>query len=399
VDRLNPVNGHVHRYTAADGLAQGEVQTAIRDRNGVLWFGAAQGVSRFVPPPAGPHMPPPVRITRIRLGAGFHGLPEMGATEVQLPPLAGRRNYLEIQYAGISFASGEVLRYQRRLDGADEEWSSPDVQASAIYTHLAPGAYRFLVRAVNSDGGISPQAAAVSFRVLPPVYLRWWFLSLSCAMAGSLLYAAHRYRVKRLLQMERLRMQIASDLHDEIGSGLSQIAILSEVAQRNTGPVNGSMPLPRIAEISRELVNATADLVWAIQPGKDRMADLTQRMRRFAGEMFEAAGIEFDFDAADLDPERNISLDARRQIYLIFRESVRNVIRHARCRRAQICFRQEDGWLVLRVADDGIGTPSSSQREGYGFDSMRARALALNGEIEWTSINGTTVTLRVPLPK
>jgi hypothetical protein len=91
---------------------------------------------------------------------------------------------------------------------------------------LSPGSYRFLVRAVNSDGVASERPASIAFVILPPVWLRWWFQLLIGALAGAAIYRLHRYRVTRLLGLERVRTRIATDLHDDIGSSLSQIAIL-----------------------------------------------------------------------------------------------------------------------------------------------------------------------------
>src|ERR1035441_6954975 len=118
------------------------------------------------------------------------------------------------------------------LEGADSGWSPPSLQRSVQYANLSPAAYRFLVRAINSEGVASPQPASVSFLILPPVWLRWWFQLLAAAVVAAAVYRLHRYRVARLLELERVRTRIATDLHDDIGSSLSQIAILSEVASR-----------------------------------------------------------------------------------------------------------------------------------------------------------------------
>src|SRR5581483_80554 len=130
------------------------------------------------------------------------------------------------------------------------------------------GSYRFLVRAVNSDGARSPQPASIAFTILPPLWMRWWFLLLAAATVSAATYWFHRYRVSRLLELERVRTRIATDLHDDIGSSLSQIAILSEVANRNRDPnqLKLAAPLADIAGISRELVDSMSDIVWATDP-------------------------------------------------------------------------------------------------------------------------------------
>src|SRR6185295_12749272 len=143
------------------------------------------------------------------------------------------------------------------------------------FSNLAPGAYRFLVRAINADSVSSETPASLSFTILPPVWQRWWFILLTAALLGLVAYALYRYRVTRLLQLEQVRTRIAADLHDDIGSNLSQIAIWGEVARRQPPRQEGTQsavgtnedspePLERIAATARETAAAMSDIVWAI---------------------------------------------------------------------------------------------------------------------------------------
>jgi signal transduction histidine kinase len=205
--------------------------------------------------------------------------------------------------------------------------------------------------------------------------------------------------VGQLLAVERLRSRLASDLHDEIGSGLSQIAILSEVAKKRLpgDRSEAAGPLDRVAEISRELLDSTNDIVWAIN--RDRVADLTGRMRKYATEMFSAGEIELEFETAVVMEDRKIDFETRRHIYLIFREGIRNVVRHSSCRHVAIYVSCANGLFSMRVSDDGVGFDPARTHIGQGLVSMRERARSLGGQIEWKSDKGTIVTLRMPLPK
>ena len=145
--------------------------------------------------------------------------------------LAPHQNQVQIDYFGLSPATGELLRYQYQLEGTDSAWTAPTPERTVNYAELAPGSYRFLVRAVNADGQASQVPASVTFTILPPVWKRWWFLTTLALLAIASGYAVHRYRVTRLLEIERLRTRIASDLHDDLGSSLTQISILSEIVR------------------------------------------------------------------------------------------------------------------------------------------------------------------------
>src|SRR5262249_51236331 len=153
----------------------------------------------------------------------------------------------------------DALRYQYKIGGKD--WTTT-AQHFARYHELPSGMGQFLVRAVNSDGIPGP-SAVVSFRVLRPLWQRWWFLTLASTVVGlTVLAFLYRYRTARLIELERIRTRIATDLHDDIGSSLSQMAILSEIAHRQV-EANGitSQQLSAIAGISRELVDSMSDIV------------------------------------------------------------------------------------------------------------------------------------------
>lgn len=402
VDRLAPATGKVEHFTAADGLVAGEIRAAFRERGGALWFSARNGFSRFVPEPERASTPPPVLVTSLTVAGERQNVSALGEMAIALADLAPDRNQLQIDFVGLSFAPGEVLRYQYRLEGADTDWSAPTEQRSITYPRLTPGAYKFLVRAVNSDGVASATPAELTFSVLPPIWQRWWFIALCALTSGLAVYALYRYRLGRLLELERVRTRIASDLHDDIGAGLSRIAVLSEVARHEAGGGTASPVTERlsvIARASRELVDSMSDIVWVINPTRDQLSDLTQRMRRFASDVFSARDIAFTFRAPADEQHLKVGADVRRQVFLIFKEAVNNIVRHSGCARAEIELRVEGGTFVLTVRDDGRGFDPTSAAEGNGLMNMRARALAMGGQLDVDSGagRGTTITLRASL--
>jgi ligand-binding sensor domain-containing protein/signal transduction histidine kinase len=400
VDRLDAATGQVNRYTSADGLAPGEVHVGFRDRSGVLWFGTEGGLSRLLSPPARPPAPQRIAITSLRVRGRAQPTSDLGETEISGLRFDSNQNDLEVGFAGLAFAPGETLRYQYMLEGADSGWSPPSLSRSVHYANLSPAPYRFLVRAVNSEGVASPQPASISFLILPPVWLRWWFQLLAVAVVAAAVYRLHRYRVARLLELERVRTRIATDLHDDIGSSLSQIAILSEVASRQVDQAHPKLaePLADIAGISRELVDSMSDIVWAIDPERDHMEDLVHRMRRFASDVLSPRDIRLVFQPPAEELDLQMGADLRRQIFLIFKEAVHNVVRHSGATEVTVDFQVEHGWLSLRVADNGGGFDFARDRDGHGLRSMRERAREIAGE---TGIHsgpgGTTITLRVPV--
>src|SRR5262249_30380096 len=151
---------------------------------------------------------------------------EVGALGVALPELEAGQNNVQIDFSGLNLAAGESLRYQYELEGASGEWSAASDQRSISYANLTPGSYRVLVRAVGSDGVFSREPASVTFRILAPFWRRWWFVASAVLASALALYGVHRYRMGRYLEVERIRTRIATDLHDDIGSSLSQVSVL-----------------------------------------------------------------------------------------------------------------------------------------------------------------------------
>jgi ligand-binding sensor domain-containing protein/signal transduction histidine kinase len=419
VDRLNPETGHIKHYTTDDGLANDFVTSAFSDRAGAVWFGTLNGLSRLVPEPETAQLPSPVLIGGLRIAGIRQPFSELGEAQVAGLELEPNQNQIQIDYFGVGFEVGEALLYQFKLEGADREWSGPTIQRTVNYASLASGSYRFLVRAIGADGvpGLSP--ASVAFRILPPIWRRWWFVTIAALIFASAVFAFARYRYQRmkavreaeealqrsreerLVELERVRTRIATDLHDDIGSSLTRISLLSEVVQRRvdatTAPVAESLTV--IARLSRELVDSMSDIVWAINPNKDHLSDLSQRMRHFASDVFTARQIDFCYRAPDAEHDIKIGANVRRELFLIFKEAVNNIVRHSECTRAEIEFRADSDRLFLRLSENGRGFDVTQKSDGHGLVSMRERTVGLGGALEIVSQagQGTTLTFAIPL--
>ena len=410
VDRLDPATGRVKRFTVADGLPNGFVNIAYKDRHHNLWFGTFQGLTKLAPAVDGPAEPPPILIQRVRVAGDELPISSMGATEVPKAEFAANKNQFEINFVSLGFRTGDVLQYQFMLEGADNDWSAPTNQRSVNYANLKPGNYRFRVRALNADGMFSAEPASFAFTIVPPVWQRWWFIALAVLLLAAVTHLAYLYHTRRLIELERVRTRIATDLHDDIGANLSKIAILSDVAgqELSTSPASPvAAPLAQIAETSRDCVDSMSDIVWAVNPQRDYLSDLTHRMRRFAEDLLDAKDIEFTIRSTADETNIRLGSDLRREVYLIFKECVNNLVKHSDCRNAELSFSIDGPWLTVAISDDGKGFKAPEQGNngrsagmgGHGLTSMQRRARALGGSLKIDSEigRGTTVTLKVPI--
>ena len=410
VDRLDPATGRLKRFTVADGLPNGFVTIAYKDRNHNLWFGTFQGLTKLAPTIDGPAEPPPILIQRVRVAGDELPISSMGTTKMPKAEFTANKNQLEIKFVSLGFRTGEALRYQFLLEGADNDWSAPTNERSVNYANLKPGNYRFRVRALNADGVFSAEPASFAFTIVPPVWQRWWFIALAVLLLAAVTHLVYLYHTRRLIELERVRTRIATDLHDDIGANLSKIAILSDVAGQELSTSQSSpvaTPLAQIAETSRDCVDAMSDIVWAVNPQRDYLSDLTHRMRRFAEDLLDAKDV--DFTIRSTAEERNVRLgsDLRREVYLIFKECVNNLVKHSDCRNAELVFSIDGPWLTVAISDDGKGFEApepgnnggSAGMGGHGLTSMQRRAQALGGSLKIDSEigRGTTVTLKAPI--
>ncbi len=401
VDRVDLDTQRVRHFSVADGLAPGEVEDAIRDPAGNLWFGTLTGISRLVPRRDEPANAMPMRIASVRVAGVLQDIPSGDKSPV-LPAIAPGHGTVEIDYFALSMTGAENIAYQYRLDGAGGAWSAPTRQRSVVYGDLRAGSYRFLVRSLGPE--ILPsEPASVTFQILPHFWERWWFIAIVCVSLGTMLYAAYSYHLSHALAIERMRTRIARDLHDDIGSGLSKLVIMSEVAQSPRSQISAAESFRRIAGTSREVLDAVGDLVWVTNPTTEHLEDLLRRMRSFATQLFEAKGVDFHFNFAGVPPQRSLSPEVIRQLYLIFKEAVNNAARHSQCTEASVEITFANGQLTIRVIDNGIGYTPTSEPDHHGVESLKARARSLHGTIDWrpnpATSAGTIVELSVPLPK
>ncbi len=405
IDRLDPESGRVRRFTMGDGLAGTEALTALRDADSHLWFGTTDGISRLTEQSDEEQSPPPVAISGVRVVGDPLDVSPLGELEITDLEFPHNRNRIEIDFLGLSFRTGEVLKYQYQLQDVERDWTTPATDRRVTFANLSPGSYRFQVRAIRADGLVSARPAVVSFTILPPFWQRWWFIALAGLAVGTIARGVYRARVARFVELERVRTRIAADLHDDIGATLSRMAILSEVVKREVAvqSENATRRLNEIADSARQLTASMSDIVWAVDPARDDLTSLIARVRQFAGEVLEARRIGWTFDVPDEPDGIELSPELRREVLLVFKEALNNAVRHAGCRTVQLSIRLVHRALVAEIRDDGSGVtePASDPATagGRGLRNMRERAERLGGRLDLVSApgEGTRVTMTLPM--
>lgn len=323
--------------------------------------------------------------------------------------LPAQQNYLTI-YCSAPVATP----MQYRLLGLDEGWTTGHSPDQLHYANLNGGRYTFQLRpAAGVAEGVAGGGALVELpvQIEMPFWRRVWFWPLVAlyvlGVLGVLMFLFLRYRFLQKLRYLQARDRIARDLHDDMGSYLSSISILSASARRNAllHPERTQAALDKIGQTARQMLDTMGDIVWSINPTHDSMTHVIDRMADVGNALFANTDVEFTMQVGEGVGTFPLATEARRDFFLIYKEAVTNAARYAGASRVRVSLRRENDHLLLTVQDDGRGfDPANPLRQnpggGNGLGNLRTRAGQLGGDVSVVSApgDGAVVTLRVPLP-
>jgi signal transduction histidine kinase/ligand-binding sensor domain-containing protein len=416
-------------YGRYDGLPSVECSgsyqpAACRTRTGRLLFATVKGVVTVNPAAEAPRrLPPPVVVETVAVDGQKQPLadtpsswhPDITRAVLKIHP--GARQ-IEFRFAGVSLVSPDRVRFRHRLIGWDPDWVEAGPQRLARYSSLQPGDYTFEVSACNSDGIWTVPPASISVALLPYFYQTWWFIS-SAAVAVSLSIAVtlrrwHGRRMRQQLErlerqraLERDRTRIAKDIHDDLGAGLTHIALLSEMARPAAAPEVQSQ-LVQITEVARELTTNMDEIVWAVNPENDTLDGLATYISKFAHDYLTAAGIRCRLDLPAQVPVINLTAELRHSLFLAVKEALNNVVQHAHATEVRVCLELLARSFKLVIEDNGRGLGRGNATEavrrgrvstGHGLLNLQKRLEAAGGQcsLESKPGRGTRVEMTVPL--
>lgn len=328
---------------------------------------------------------------------------------------------LEIHFTAVSFVAPEEIQFRHKLEGSDHEWMDDGNTRLARYPHLTPGDYHFRVAARTADGAWQEGDQAFAFRVPTPLYFQSWaiglyIISAVALVAGIVRIISHRRlrntlaRLEQEQSLERERMRIARDMHDEMGSKLTKISFLSEHVQMDTdsaGPLSDK--IQSIAQTSRDLLKTMDEIVWVVNPHNDTLENLVAYFSHYAAEYFQNTNIECEMRLPQEIPHYPLSSEARHNLFLTFEEALNNVLKHSEATKVNVAMNVSSPEFELKVTDNGRGfdpallSASNGEvrggRGGNGLKNMRQRLTAVGGKCFISSQPGAgaTVTMCIPL--
>jgi ligand-binding sensor domain-containing protein len=373
---------------------------AWKGRDGRLWFATSKGVCVIDPDnqASDDRSLPPVVLERVLADKQPFPLEETLPVRGRVRVRPGNRE-LEFHYTALSFRAPERNQFKYKLDGADPDWVEAGSRRVAYYRNLSPGTYHFRVIARDNNSGWTRPAEA-EIVLLPQFWQTGWFQLAVAAGIGLFVFGVYRLRLARFREIERLRLRLAADLHDDVGSNLSTISLLSRRAQKQ-GTLREEVKedLAAINRISLQTANAIREIVWLINPEYDTIDDLVVHMKDVANVIL--SGIEHHFESPRGESSRKLTMQFRQNFFLWYKEALTNVARHSQASRVEISFVEHERDWQLTVRDNGIGFDPSASFGGSGLKNLRLRASRLNGAfvLDSGSGRGTTVSLSVKFLK
>lgn len=309
------------------------------------------------------------------------------------------QNNINISFAAMHWLYPQATTYYYRFLQEKNElpWQKLE-EPTLVLAALRPGQYQLQLMA-RGAGGSASEVFQLSIRIEPPVWWRWWFIALCAALLAAVLYAAYRYRLRQILALQRVRNTISQNLHDDIGASLSNIQILNELAKRQMLP--GSPPYELLAKAGddvQQVSEALSDIVWNVSPRYDDLKNLFIRMRRYAADTLDAHGIQHQLQLPDYDVPQQLPMEQRRDFYLLFKEAINNIVKHAGATRATVVVKVQKQAIEMEIADNGKGFESDKMHPGNGLTNMTQRLQKWGGQLQVSSQPGGGTRLLAHLP-
>jgi two-component system, sensor histidine kinase ChiS len=397
ISRFNPEKEIFRNYDAKDGLQGNEFNQGsyFASNSGELFFGGVYGFNAFNPDEIKDNeYIPPVYLTSFKVFDEVLPLTSSLAITKKIE-LSYFQNFFSFEFVALNYTSPEKNHYKYILEGFEKTWHNVSSERRyASYTNLDPGEYTLRVIGSNNDGIWNEAGTWVTIVIKPPFWKTIWFRVSAVLILITIIIMIYKYRINQLLKIEQMRVRIASDLHDEIGSSIGSIVLRSRVLQKETRwSVKSKAELERIHHTAMQTASAMRDIVWFVNPDFDTLDDMILRMKDITQSLISC--IPYEFTAPREVLSVKIPLEFRRNIFLSYKEVLHNISKHSMATKVSIEIIISGNLFSITVRDNGIGFTIDENSRGNGLKNMQKRILGINGEIKIMPVpgEGTTITI------
>ncbi len=403
--------GVVKNYFYPDGLQSNEFNTQAfyKSETGHFYFGGIRGFNWFKPGENQTRLIKPLAaITCIEINDSiFQQTPDF----LRFPKISvsHENNDFNFLFAALDYSRPEANGISYILEGWDAGWIHTQ-NRSARYANLPPGNYILKLEVSNPDG-VRSDEIQLAIEILAPFWQRREFIAavvfvLLCIIVFITYKISQQRALRKLRSLEKLiainaeRNRISADMHDEIGSGITHIALLSELIQTQQKTESElKKDIRNIAHSARHLVQTMSEIIWSLNPQNDTLDNLLAYIREQAHPYFESLEVKFVIDFPEQIPHIKLSNEQRRNLYLVTREALNNALKHSGSKQIELRVYFRKNICTFTVADAGKGLPHTPARlSNNGLHNMKKRMKDIDGTIEWISdMGGTTVRYSIPV--
>jgi signal transduction histidine kinase/ligand-binding sensor domain-containing protein len=402
LDKLSIKNGVpvIENMTKQNNIYQSVFKVVV-DKNNTVWGSVSNGLIKLVPESKRTSVySPTLLLSMIKAGKD---------TVFERSSFTHQQNNLSFYFSATSFLNEKQILYSYRLQGgSNSQWSEPSNNATVSFIDLPAGEYTLDIKASFPADRYPAKTISYKFSISPPWWQTWWFRSVSGLLIIALLIISFRFYYRRKLEkkmamlekqqaIEKERTRIATDMHDDLGAGLSRIKFMSQSLLKKNKDEYVNSELEKITNYSDEMSEKMGEIIWALNEKNDTLADLIAYTRSYAAEYLASHDIECEANTPMNLPETFITGEMRRNIFLSVKECLHNIVKHAKAKRVFFSIKLNHNMQIV-IHDDGKGIEWNSQRAfSNGIQNIEKRMKEINGKVSFKNDNGTKVSLTIPI--
>jgi ligand-binding sensor domain-containing protein len=399
LSRINLKTKDIQNYFEKDGISDNEFNytSAYKTDNGEFYFGSLNGITKFsYENLSGKKILPALNFTQLEV---FNPRKDtlIQTTKLEKNPfiLTPYDINLKVDWSIPDYFNKKNYTYYTKMEGFDKQWFYQGHSNSIRYNILPSGEYKLKIKGLDINGNESKAALVIPIIVNPIFYKTWWFILLMILCVAVIIYGVFQYRLNQALAIERLRTKISSDLHDDVGSMLTGLAMQTEMLEMQATNEKDKTKLHKLTNISRNTVSHMRDLVWSIDSRKDTLGNLVERMHELAEDLLLPAGISYHIDIEELKLQKKINFNCRRNLYLIYKEAVNNILRHSNANKVIVEFHNLEGVCQFNIKDNGC-LKVKKYSTGIGLANMKMRAKSINADLNFDIEDGFGIYISIP---
>ena len=400
LSRYDTINKQILGFYDYDGLAGNEFNSSsqLKTKTGAIFFGGQNGISSFTPEN--------IEVTKTNLNLNitrvnwFDSIKDtiyhanIDNSDLKPIEIPHSNSFVNFEFSLSDYFKPENNTFKYRFIGLHSDWRMLKKTNILSFTNLPPGDYQLEVMASTNYGMWNMQSIYLPIKVEQIFYKKWWFLTFLGLLFLLFLYSMRKYELYHIKKLEKLRLRISRDLHDELGSSLTGIAIRSELIREKIDSKEKDDFLNEIAVQSRGAVDVLSDIVWAIDSRNNDLQNISDRMHDVLFLLLPPLEITFSFKTVQEKPPILLNQDHRQHVFLIFKEAITNITKHSNATHVNVSITKDNYKLKLVIKDNGtLISKSEHTLNGNGIKNMQLRAEKIKGNLQIFNDDGFTIEL------